>query len=996
MRTRFILAIMAVSVLVAQGAPELGYQLHPVQKRIIRIGTQAQTTLVKDGKVLFELVVPANATPSARYAGNEMSMLMGKAFGTKIPVLKQAGGKLPALIVGDNEYAKKAGLDIAALDRDGFYIKTFEGNVIIIGRDDPTRSPGYGNGDLGEHATIFAAYDFLERFLGIRFYFPGDLGTVIPSPENWELPSIDIQDRPDFAQRCLYYTCTSKKHKDVFRPKEYENNLGRDRFRMRHESWNWPCCHGLGNINYPGRFSKTHPEYFAQQLDGKSTLGTGTTIAYCYNSGIKDEIIKDAVSFLKGEKPEVRGISSRRKPDVIQWPRPLDSRIPVFDVTPDDSYVPCQCEKCRKLFTLEVDDQDNMRKISDFMWQYFQDVANSVKKQGAKGYIAAWSYWPTVYEPPFDLADNILVVVCARGPWNYKNKKTWQLEQERIASWGKRASSNIRLWNYWIKTPFGSLYDLPTMAPHAIDAYYRSVAPYICGAFAETEMERLVYQYLNHYVFYKLMWNMETDTNALLEEHYKLFFGDAAGPMKQIYESFEETWLSLTGNSKDTKSGPKTIIPSDYELWTRFYPEKYIKHINLLFDIAAAQVKEGSIHRQRVDFIRREMWQPTVDARETWVKNSDLGGSWNAYATEGTPEKLDGALDDPAWKKARKMWLAAPIGCNNFSHANEVETTVKVLYDKDNFYIGFDCAEPLTDALISAPQKPASGGYWANASLQIFMNVSNDRKGFYQAAVDKNGVITTLRWKDGITIPWENTLKAYNHIVPGKLWQAEFVVPRKELEDAKDSFPANFMRYRAAKGLKPQVYYWYPFLAATPLAPDKWGMLHLGAEQNPSILQLGDFEKPVDKNRRIGLWYGDGIVRDENDYLTGGGSVKLTKEHRDVKQNFPLKPDTEYEVSFFLKLDHLGEDGKGGLMVRFDEYGGNVSMLPAPGSCFRGTHEWRRFRYFIKTSPKCGANSKPGYSYQPYLQFALVKGTEGTAWVDHVEIHKVNETKDNK
>ena len=648
MKTRFILAILAIFAISAQSASNLGYQLHPVQKRIIKIGTQPQITLVKEGKVQFELVVPANASLSTRYAGNEMSTLMGKAFGIKIPVLKQASGKVPALILGDNEYAKKAGLDISVLDRDGFYIKTFEGNVIIIGRDDPKRSPGYGNGDPGEHATLFAAYDFLERFLGVRFYFPGDLGTVIPSPENWELPSIDIQDRPDFAQRSLYYTCTSKKHKDVFRPKEYENNHGRDRFRFRHETWNWPCCHGLGSIDYPGRFSKTHPEYFAHQLDGKSTLGTGTTISYCYNSGIKDEIIKDAVSFLKGEDPKIRGVRSRRQPDIIQWPRPLDSRIPVFDVTPDDSYVPCQCEKCRNLFTLEVDDKANMRKISDFMWQYFQDVANSVKKQGVDGYIAAWSYWPTVFEPPFTLADNILVVVCARGPWNYKNKQSWQLEQERIASWGKRASSNIRLWNYWIKTPFGSLYDLPTMAPHAIDAYYRAVAPYVCGAFAETEMERLVYQYLNHYVFYKIMWNMETDTNALLEEHYRLFFGEAGDTMKQIYESFEETWLTLTGNSKDTKSGPKTIIPSDLELWTRFYPEKYIKEINSYFDIAAGRADGSSYYGRSLTAYSLEgsadgvFWEKVAEDDEAVIPATT--GGWYSGSSDHTALTVNRAL----------------------------------------------------------------------------------------------------------------------------------------------------------------------------------------------------------------------------------------------------------------------------------------------------------------------------------------------------------------
>ena len=34
-----------------------------------------------------------------------------------------------------------------------------------------------------EQGTMYAVYDFLERFAGCRFYFPGELGTILPRTE---------------------------------------------------------------------------------------------------------------------------------------------------------------------------------------------------------------------------------------------------------------------------------------------------------------------------------------------------------------------------------------------------------------------------------------------------------------------------------------------------------------------------------------------------------------------------------------------------------------------------------------------------------------------------------------------------------------------------------------------------------------------------------------------------------------------------------------------
>ena len=194
----------------------------------------------------------------------------------------------------------------------------------------------------------------------------------------------------------------------------------------------------------------------------------------------------------------------------------------VSKCTGRNGYYPCQCEKCRRMFSGKSRYDGPNKELSNFMWRYYAEGAERVK---GLGYIAAWIYWPTLWEPDFKLPDNILFVMCPRGPWSCGKEAFFQAEKERIKSWGKITGNRMRLWNYMIKYPHGILPGLPSPAPHAVARYYKEVAPYICGAFSEVGMERFMFQYLNLYVYYKVLWDTNVDVEALLEGHYRLMFG---------------------------------------------------------------------------------------------------------------------------------------------------------------------------------------------------------------------------------------------------------------------------------------------------------------------------------------------------------------------------------------------------------------------------------------------------------------------------------------
>ena len=474
--------------------------------RVKSIGSKTVLTLTKSNTAI---VIAPEAPATTRHAAQEMADLLGKVLGGKLKVFRAPQPGMVNIYLGFNAWSKKAGIDPATHHRDSFTMKINKDGVFIAGADDPKVNPqrnlkGGIWGNLYERATVFGVYDFLERFAGARFYFPGDLGTILPAANALKLPETTLFDYPDFINRKVSYYQGAWPGKPASYVERNEKNLATHRYRL--ETFYIPSCHGLSRLGYIYRFGKSNPEYFASNSQGKSVLQFRNehTNQLCFNSGIRQEIYKDALSFLKGEPATVRGIRPyhRTDPKRIAWHSQLDLRIPVYDITPDDGYYPCRCPKCSKSFP-DITGRSN-KALSDFMWRYYADAANYVK---GYGYIAAWIYYPTLLTPDFKLPDNILFVMCPKGPWSCGNETVYKKEMEKVKTWGKITGNRMRLWNYMIKYPHGSYPGVPSNAPRAVARYYRDAAPYICGAFAEVGMERFMFQYLNLYVYYKALWD---------------------------------------------------------------------------------------------------------------------------------------------------------------------------------------------------------------------------------------------------------------------------------------------------------------------------------------------------------------------------------------------------------------------------------------------------------------------------------------------------------
>lgn len=575
-----------------------------------------------------EIVVAADAPKATVFAAEELRDFLSQAFGGAVPVVRAPTPGMTGVYLGSNVWTKAAGIDTAALARDAFTVKADGRSVFIAGRDDSevdTReaifSPRSGVwAQLHEHATLFGVYEFLERFAGVRMYFPGELGTIVPKTDALKVPVGAFTVTPEFRVRNvsafgdgMYFE--GENRTDRLLPARKLNYA-----RQRMQTMLVPCCHGSKGFRLLRRFGDTNPEYFAMKKDGTRWLERkGPFIGHiCHSSAAWDVMYEDIVSYAKGEDPSVRGMLSwkedkpKAKPD---WDF-TTFRRPWVDVMPQDGFRPCQCPSCKAQYNT-----NEVQYASELIWGKTAELARKLKKTCPDIRLTQMAYTPYRRVPALDIPDNVDVMVAEGGPWDARSPERLERQRAEIAAWNAKLGRKVWIWTYPGKHGAMDLKDIPCAAPRCWARYYRTMAPYVFGAYAECESDRWLYNALNYYVFGKVCWNSKANVRALLEEHDRLMFGAAAEPMSRFLLEVEKKWVDeVASRMRETSIGPKREPPSAYELFTSVYSPEVLASWRDLFRRAEALVPSGSLESRRIALYRQEFLAPLETAAANYLK----------------------------------------------------------------------------------------------------------------------------------------------------------------------------------------------------------------------------------------------------------------------------------------------------------------------------------------------------------------------------------------
>ena len=376
--------------------------------------------IASDGKPEATIVLGSDPSDPERAAAQELQTYVrrmtsdngGKA--AELPIRTEAEAPQGTRIfVGRSKYVESLGIKLDDLDRHGFTIQTHDTGLVLCGKD-----------DLG---TEFAVYTFLEKYCGVRWFWPGEVGEHVPCRDTVAIGCICDRQQPHFRLRSIGKApLWRKRNKLAGGPKSVGGH-------------NW------GKMVRPAKYGPQHPEYFALVKGTRQRNWKG------YNGQHGYQLCTTHPQVIKISIDHVRRFFDKH-PDVD-----------MYSVSANDGAGWCECDRCRALDTGKRM-ANGVRVLTDRVFTFTNQIAEQVKKTHPDKYVVQLAYQACL-EPPerVKIADNVVVMLTVNLEGNYaaKHKENhWRI----FRAWSKVAP-NLYVYEYFTHTwkP-----QLPRAMPRAI------------------------------------------------------------------------------------------------------------------------------------------------------------------------------------------------------------------------------------------------------------------------------------------------------------------------------------------------------------------------------------------------------------------------------------------------------------------------------------------------------------------------------------------------
>ncbi len=370
--------------------------------------------IVVDGKSEYVIVIADGAETAVQNAANELQSYIEQISGAKLEIVSDTTpATAKELVVGKTNREAKGEFDRDELGTDGLVIKANEDKIFFIGG--------------GNRGTLYAVYEFLESYLGCRFYTVDVEKIPETKTISVEIPEEDKQI-PVIEYREAFWTeyligsnegiCVKRK-------------LHRSRGDNISEEWG-------GSINYAGNavghtflglvspdlYFEEHPEYFSL------VNGTRQARQLCVSN------------------PDIIPIATESVLEILRN-NPNGELVSVSHMDWGDY---CTCENCEAIYAEEGG------AISGAHVRFVNAIAEEVEKEfpNAKIHMFAYSYARSA--PITKVRDNVVVQICITechrhgfyedcGYTPVREAVSETTMYEDFANWSK-VCENIYIWDY--------------------------------------------------------------------------------------------------------------------------------------------------------------------------------------------------------------------------------------------------------------------------------------------------------------------------------------------------------------------------------------------------------------------------------------------------------------------------------------------------------------------------------------------------------------------
>ena len=309
--------------------------------------TEIKMTICGNDVSLYRIVRPAESYPSEYTAADELAKYIKLTCGIELPVVTD--GNAPSeyeIVVGKTGREPDGLIRREKYEYEGYRIAA-QGNKLFIA-------------GAVRRGTMYGVYDFIEKFLGWRFYTP-ELERRVASGDVCVPADVDIEKIPVFEYRDIDWVYARDQ---VYAAKVHVNGG----YRTFDEAHGGELAHGGGDHNMGDFFD-------------------------IENSHIQQPCLSD---------PEKVDLAIKRIGEYLERHPDLD----IFEISQNDNQAYCTCPRCKA-----IDEEEGNH--AGTMLRFINKVSDAFREKYPKLHIETFAYQYTRHAPKITKPrDNVIIKIC--------------------------------------------------------------------------------------------------------------------------------------------------------------------------------------------------------------------------------------------------------------------------------------------------------------------------------------------------------------------------------------------------------------------------------------------------------------------------------------------------------------------------------------------------------------------------------------------------------
>ncbi|MFV0504757.1 MAG: DUF4838 domain-containing protein [Lachnospirales bacterium] len=532
------------------------------------------------------IILPKKPSPVEEFSAKELQKYIKKITNISLPIGTTIDStKSTKIIIGNpksnkimTEYISEENFVNEIPGPEGIFIKSFNNSLVLAG--------SIGGALERDRGTLYAVYEFLERYCNCSFVAYGDvnsnIGEYIPKLKNIEIDNIsykkeksDLPYRGTVVQFDAFEVNSLPHHKltplliDWFG----KNRINRvmlmltsyehikksklyDEFKKRgismtvgHHDSGMFFLPPHGNDFFSKKYYETNPEYYRKEVDGTRfdppSKWHGQLIFDMRNSKCIEEIATN----------------------IIDWIN-VNPYVDIINFWPNDDVSPCcSCELCR-----------NYSKNENYVWMT-NEIAKLIALIHPNVQIDLLVYQDIWTAPEnMELSKNLLIDIATWGPnmirkfgCNDGSGLIGSPTEKNALKWA-RYTNNLVYYDYYM-TNFGSNQVYCPMSDEIVKIYEHFVeTKYAKGTATQMEPYNIWNYLFNFYVHGRKSYDISLTFDALISNFVKIF-GNASRHIKEYIEYIEDFSNGQGVNGNECAAYFATHVDKEkvYELFENAY-----------------------------------------------------------------------------------------------------------------------------------------------------------------------------------------------------------------------------------------------------------------------------------------------------------------------------------------------------------------------------------------------------------------------------------------